>query len=224
MPETSKENAVAILERAKLEGWVLGKTKVMWLLHEKTEQLIHLCLYYTVTCAQVPKTTSLAAHLDWDTPNLLWTYWQVFLRYYHVEQLNLLLREVIARVVVMQAYTKGWLGARRYRKEKEKRKHGAIIIQSGTDFNSSVNRGKKLFKLKNSDVFFYHLMMKQVRIRYECDRWFLNDLWSIMHRWIFIKEMSLITTAWPMRVKSNASEQTIRLQRVQRDPSLCHLV
>uniref|UniRef100_A0A4W6FQD4 non-specific serine/threonine protein kinase n=1 Tax=Lates calcarifer TaxID=8187 RepID=A0A4W6FQD4_LATCA len=81
MPETSKENAVAILERAKLEDWVLGKTKV-------------------------------------------------FLRYYHVEQLNLLLREVIARVVVMQAYTKGWLGARRYRKEKEKRNRGAIIIQS----------------------------------------------------------------------------------------------
>nr|XP_046260260.1 myosin-IIIb isoform X1 [Scatophagus argus] len=81
MPETSKENAVAILERAKLEGWVLGTTKV-------------------------------------------------FLRYYHVEQLNLLLREVIARVVVMQAYTKGWLAARRYRKEREKRSRGAIIIQS----------------------------------------------------------------------------------------------
>lgn len=56
---------------------------------------------------------------------------QVFLKYYHVEQLNLLLREVIARVVVMQAYTKGWLGARRYRKGKEKRIHGAVIIQSG---------------------------------------------------------------------------------------------
>ncbi|XP_045910344.1 myosin-IIIb isoform X2 [Micropterus dolomieu] len=55
---------------------------------------------------------------------------KVFLRYYHVEQLNLLLREVIARVVVMQAYTKGWLGARRYRKEKDKRKRGAILIQS----------------------------------------------------------------------------------------------
>lgn len=56
---------------------------------------------------------------------------QVFLRYYHVEQLNLLLREVIARVVVMQAYTKGWLGARRYRKDREKRSRGAVIIQSG---------------------------------------------------------------------------------------------
>uniref|UniRef100_A0A4W5R0B3 Myosin IIIB n=1 Tax=Hucho hucho TaxID=62062 RepID=A0A4W5R0B3_9TELE len=83
MPDTSKENAVAILERAKLENWVLGKTKV-------------------------------------------------FLKYYHVEQLNLLLRELIARVMVMQAYTKGWLGARRYRREKEKRNHGAVIIQSGS--------------------------------------------------------------------------------------------
>ncbi|KAF7215867.1 myosin-IIIb isoform X2 [Nothobranchius furzeri] len=81
MPETSRGNAVAILERAKLKDWVLGKTKV-------------------------------------------------FLKYYHVEQLNLLLREVIARVVLMQAYTKGWLAARRYRKVKEKRNRGAIVIQS----------------------------------------------------------------------------------------------
>lgn len=56
---------------------------------------------------------------------------QVFLRYYHVEQLNLLLREVIARVVVLQAYTKGWLGARRYRRERERRSRGAVVIQSG---------------------------------------------------------------------------------------------
>uniref|UniRef100_A0A3B4E5A8 non-specific serine/threonine protein kinase n=1 Tax=Pygocentrus nattereri TaxID=42514 RepID=A0A3B4E5A8_PYGNA len=81
MPESSMENTVAILQRAKLNNWVLGKTKV-------------------------------------------------FLKYYHVEQLNLLLREVMARVVVLQAYTKGWLGARRYRREKGKRNHGAIIIQS----------------------------------------------------------------------------------------------
>ncbi|XP_062312272.1 myosin-IIIb-like [Osmerus eperlanus] len=82
MPDTSLENAVVILERAKLENWVVGKTKV-------------------------------------------------FLKYYHVEQLNLLLREVIARVVVLQAYTKGWLGARRYRREKARRNTGAIVIQSG---------------------------------------------------------------------------------------------
>lgn len=28
MPETSKENAVVILERAKMKDWVLGTTKV----------------------------------------------------------------------------------------------------------------------------------------------------------------------------------------------------
>ncbi|XP_026074853.1 myosin-IIIb [Carassius auratus] len=81
MPEGSRENAITILQKAKLDNWVLGKTKV-------------------------------------------------FLKYYHVEQLNLMLREVIARVVLMQAYTKGWLGARRYRREREKRNNGAIIIQS----------------------------------------------------------------------------------------------
>ncbi|KAL4636181.1 myosin-IIIb isoform X1, partial [Arapaima gigas] len=81
MPNTNRENTLAILQRAKLENWVLGKTKV-------------------------------------------------FLKYYHVEQLNLLLREVIARVVLMQAYTKGWLGARRYQRERAKRIVCATVIQS----------------------------------------------------------------------------------------------
>lgn len=43
----------------------------------------------------------------------------------------MLLREVIGRVVVLQAYTKGWLGARRYRRVREKREKGAVVIQSG---------------------------------------------------------------------------------------------
>uniref|UniRef100_A0A8C5XEH5 non-specific serine/threonine protein kinase n=1 Tax=Microcebus murinus TaxID=30608 RepID=A0A8C5XEH5_MICMU len=81
-PPTSKESCVAILEKSKLDHWVLGKTKV-------------------------------------------------FLKYYHVEQLNLLLQEVIGRVVVLQAYTKGWLGARRYKRVREKREKGAVTIQSG---------------------------------------------------------------------------------------------
>ncbi|OCT63578.1 hypothetical protein XELAEV_18044673mg [Xenopus laevis] len=80
-PPATRETCTAILEKAKLEKWVLGRTKV-------------------------------------------------FLKYYHVEQLNLLLREVIGRVVVMQAYTKGWLGARRYKKVKEKREKSATSIQS----------------------------------------------------------------------------------------------
>ncbi|XP_068804740.1 myosin-IIIb [Struthio camelus] len=55
---------------------------------------------------------------------------KVFLKYYHIEQLNLFLREVIGRVVVMQAYIKGWLGARRYKKVKGKRENSAVAIQS----------------------------------------------------------------------------------------------
>nr|XP_056717041.1 myosin-IIIb [Euleptes europaea] len=80
-PVASKESCIAILQKVKLDKWVLGKTKV-------------------------------------------------FLKYYHVEQLNLCLREVIGRVVVMQAYTKGWLGARRYKKVREKRANSAVAIQS----------------------------------------------------------------------------------------------
>ncbi|XP_021494928.2 myosin-IIIb [Meriones unguiculatus] len=80
-PPANKESCVAILEKSRLDHWVLGKTKV-------------------------------------------------FLKYYHVEQLNLLLREVLGRVVMLQAYTKGWLRARRYKRAREKREKGAIAIQS----------------------------------------------------------------------------------------------
>ncbi|XP_032549238.1 myosin-IIIb isoform X8 [Chiroxiphia lanceolata] len=80
-PLGSRENCLAILEKSKLDNWILGKTKV-------------------------------------------------FLKYYHIEQLNLFLREVIGRVVVMQAYVKGWLGARRYKKVKDKRENSALTIQS----------------------------------------------------------------------------------------------
>lgn len=38
MPKTSKENAAAILERAKVEGWVMGKTKVIIVLVSYTWQ------------------------------------------------------------------------------------------------------------------------------------------------------------------------------------------
>uniref|UniRef100_A0A8C0GL37 non-specific serine/threonine protein kinase n=1 Tax=Chelonoidis abingdonii TaxID=106734 RepID=A0A8C0GL37_CHEAB len=80
-PLGSRESCIAILEKSKLDNWVLGKTKV-------------------------------------------------FLKYYHIEQLNLFLQEVIGRVVVMQAYTKGWLGARRYKRIKERRENSAVAIQS----------------------------------------------------------------------------------------------
>ncbi|XP_044525738.1 myosin-IIIb-like [Gracilinanus agilis] len=71
---------------------------------------------------------------------------KVFLKYYHVEQLNLLLREVIGRVVVMQAYAKGWLGARRYKRVKEKREKCAIIIQTAW---RGYDARRKLKKISN---------------------------------------------------------------------------
>ncbi|XP_047400099.1 myosin-IIIb [Sciurus carolinensis] len=94
-PPASKESCAAILEKSRLDHWVLGKTKV-------------------------------------------------FLKYYHVEQLNLLLREVIGRVVVLQAYTKGWLGARRYKRVREKREKGAITIQSAWRGYEARSKFKKI--------------------------------------------------------------------------------
>lgn len=84
-----------------------------------------------------------------------------------MEQLNLLLREVIARVVVMQAYTKGWLGARRYRKDREKRSRGALVIQSGTQANSKrlspdLKKKKKASQHQNFVASFDHSLVKQV--------------------------------------------------------------
>lgn len=86
-----------------------------------------------------------------------------------MEQLNLLLREVIARVVVLQAYTKGWLGARRYRKERERRSRGAVVIQSGRATSTpTANTGPESknmqMETQNSDVIFWHIMMKQGQI------------------------------------------------------------
>ncbi|KAM4869550.1 myosin-IIIb [Urocitellus parryii] len=94
-PPASKESCAAILEKSKLDHWVLGKTKV-------------------------------------------------FLKYYHVEQLNLLLQEVIGRVVILQAYTKGWLGARRYKRVREKREKGAITIQSAWRGYEARSKFKKI--------------------------------------------------------------------------------
>ncbi|XP_069791758.1 myosin-IIIb-like isoform X5 [Narcine bancroftii] len=80
-PPLDCASCTAILQRARLDKWVLGKTKV-------------------------------------------------FLKYYQVEQLNLLLREVIASIVVIQAHIKGWLGAKRYKKAQAQKQSNAIIIQS----------------------------------------------------------------------------------------------
>ncbi|XP_043081650.1 myosin-IIIa isoform X2 [Puntigrus tetrazona] len=80
-PAMNPETCAVILEKAKLENWVLGKTKV-------------------------------------------------FLKYYHAEQLNLMVRQTTDRIVLVQAYVRGWLAFKRYRLELEKREQSAVVLQS----------------------------------------------------------------------------------------------
>ncbi|XP_021094290.1 myosin-IIIb-like [Heterocephalus glaber] len=110
-PPASKESCVAILEKSRLDHWVLGKTKV-------------------------------------------------FLKYYHVEQLNLLLREVMGRVVVLQAYTKGWLGARRYKRVREKREKAAIAIQSAWRGYDARRKFKKISNRRSESAVHIQAVLK----------------------------------------------------------------
>uniref|UniRef100_A0A8C3DF90 non-specific serine/threonine protein kinase n=1 Tax=Corvus moneduloides TaxID=1196302 RepID=A0A8C3DF90_CORMO len=116
-PLGSRENCLAILEKSKLDNWILGKTKV-------------------------------------------------FLKYYHIEQLNLFLREVMGRVVVMQAYIKGWLGARRYKKVKDKRENSAITIQSAWR-GYEARRKYKEIRNRRTDAAI-HIQAALVRSPLEC--------------------------------------------------------
>uniref|UniRef100_A0A8C2AY84 non-specific serine/threonine protein kinase n=1 Tax=Cyprinus carpio TaxID=7962 RepID=A0A8C2AY84_CYPCA len=81
-PPMNPETCAVILEKVKLENWVLGKTKV-------------------------------------------------FLKYYHAEQLNLMVRQTTDRIVLVQAYVRGWLAFRRYRLMLDKREQSAVVLQSG---------------------------------------------------------------------------------------------
>ncbi|XP_071751510.2 myosin-IIIa [Centroberyx gerrardi] len=80
-PAATPETCAAILEKAKLENWAMGKTKV-------------------------------------------------FLKYYHVEHLNLMVQQATQRIVLVQAYVRGWLGAKRYRRTLEQREQSALVLQS----------------------------------------------------------------------------------------------
>lgn len=56
---------------------------------------------------------------------------QVFLKYYHVEQLNLMMRLTTERIVLVQAYVRGWLGTKRYKAILQRRNQSAVVLQSG---------------------------------------------------------------------------------------------
>ncbi|XP_069815195.1 myosin-IIIa isoform X2 [Dendropsophus ebraccatus] len=55
---------------------------------------------------------------------------KVFLKYYHVEQLDRMIKTIVNRIVLFQACVKGWLGAKRYQKLRQKREESAVKIQS----------------------------------------------------------------------------------------------
>ncbi|AWP21047.1 Myosin IIIA isoform 2 [Scophthalmus maximus] len=80
-PAVTPETCATILEKAKLENWAMGKTKV-------------------------------------------------FLKYYHVEHLNLMVQQTTQRLVLLQAYVRGWLGAKRYRRTIKEREQSALVLQS----------------------------------------------------------------------------------------------
>uniref|UniRef100_A0A3B3B3T4 non-specific serine/threonine protein kinase n=1 Tax=Oryzias melastigma TaxID=30732 RepID=A0A3B3B3T4_ORYME len=80
-PPVTPETCAAIMDKAKLENWAMGKTKV-------------------------------------------------FLKYYHVEHLNLMVQLTTQRIVLLQACVRGWLGARRYRRILKEREQSALVLQS----------------------------------------------------------------------------------------------
>ncbi|XP_039645365.1 myosin-IIIa isoform X9 [Perca fluviatilis] len=80
-PAVTQETCGAVLEKAKLENWAMGKTKV-------------------------------------------------FLKYYHVEHLNLMVQQATQRIILLQAYVRGWLGAKRYRLVLKEREQSALVLQS----------------------------------------------------------------------------------------------
>ncbi|KAM5282412.1 myosin-IIIa isoform 2-T2 [Hipposideros larvatus] len=102
-PPVSPDTCASILEKAGLDNWALGKTKV-------------------------------------------------FLKYYHVEQLNLMRKEAIDKLILIQACVRGFLGSRRYQKLQEKRKESAIILQSAARGHLVRKQRKEIINTKNTAV------------------------------------------------------------------------
>ncbi|XP_052012908.1 myosin-IIIa [Apodemus sylvaticus] len=100
-PPVSPDTCATILEKAGLDNWALGKTKV-------------------------------------------------FLKYYHVEQLNLMRKEAIDKLVLIQASIRAFLGARRYQELQQKRKNSAVIIQSAARRHLLRKHEKETSNVKNT--------------------------------------------------------------------------
>ncbi|XP_060540202.1 myosin-IIIa [Pantherophis guttatus] len=76
----------------------------------------------SATCTAILKKASLDKWMVGKT--------KVFLKYYHVEQLNIKQKETMHRIVLIQTYVRKWLHSNRFKRLKEKRQASAIKIQS----------------------------------------------------------------------------------------------
>uniref|UniRef100_A0A672FP73 non-specific serine/threonine protein kinase n=1 Tax=Salarias fasciatus TaxID=181472 RepID=A0A672FP73_SALFA len=74
------------------------------------------------TCAAILEKTKLE---NWAMGKT-----KVFLKYYHVEHLNLMVQQATQRIVLLQACVRGWLGAKRYRRLLKEREQSALVLQS----------------------------------------------------------------------------------------------
>ncbi|KAM6908133.1 myosin-IIIa [Lycodopsis pacificus] len=111
-PPVTQEACAAILEKAKLENWAMGKTKV-------------------------------------------------FLKYYHVEHLNLMVQQATQRIILLQAYVRGWMGAKRYQRTLKERQQSALVLQSAY-------RGQKVRKKAADDKIKAKLEAFVVRFQAVC--------------------------------------------------------
>uniref|UniRef100_A0A8C5P2A2 non-specific serine/threonine protein kinase n=1 Tax=Jaculus jaculus TaxID=51337 RepID=A0A8C5P2A2_JACJA len=102
-PPVSPDTCAVILEKAGLENWALGKTKV-------------------------------------------------FLKYYHVEQLNLMRKEAIDKLILIQACVRAFLGTRKYQKIQQKRKESALIIQSAARKHLVRKQRNNIAHMKSTEV------------------------------------------------------------------------
>uniref|UniRef100_A0A2K6V8J8 Myosin-IIIa n=1 Tax=Saimiri boliviensis boliviensis TaxID=39432 RepID=A0A2K6V8J8_SAIBB len=75
---------------------------------------------------------------------------KVFLKYYHVEELNLMRKEAIDKLILIQACVRAFLCSRRYQKIQEKRKESAIIIQSAARGHLVRKQRKEIVNEKNA--------------------------------------------------------------------------
>lgn len=103
------ETCRIILQKLKLDGWAIGRTKVP-------------VLGYWFKFYSFKKSS----------------FHQVFLKYYHIEQLSKILNKLLDAVILVQANARRWIARRRYLAYCKLRHHCATTIQKGTKLKRKI--------------------------------------------------------------------------------------